>query len=99
MSFTICDCVQAKTILEIGMFTGTTTVSLALLPTVEKVTTLDIEPYLRDFNMPHFQQAGVADKIDVVIGDALRSLDKLDQEKATFDMVSTQNDELQQEWS
>lgn len=77
------------------MFTGTTTVSLALLPTVEKVTTLDIEPYLRDFNMPHFQKAGVADKIDILIDDALRSLDKLDKEKASFDMVNTSRNELQ----
>lgn len=78
------------------MFTGTTTVSLALLPTVEKVTTLDIEPYLRDFNMPQFQKAGVADKIDILIDDALRSLDKLDKEMVSFDMVSTSKKESQQ---
>ncbi|TCD67499.1 hypothetical protein EIP91_012304 [Steccherinum ochraceum] len=78
---------KAKNILEIGMFTGTTTVSLALVPTVRKVTTLDIEPYLKDINVPYFVQAGVAHKIDIRIGDAMTSLDTLDQENASFDMI------------
>ncbi|THH31782.1 hypothetical protein EUX98_g2386 [Antrodiella citrinella] len=78
---------KAKTILEIGMFTGTTTVSLALLPTVDKVVTLDIEPYLREINTPYFQQAGVAHKIDIRIDDALSSLTNLHKEGASFDMI------------
>lgn len=70
------------------MFTGTTTVSLALVPSVEKVTALDIEPYLLEHNLPNFKEAGVAHKIDVRIGNALESLDKLEEEGASFDMVS-----------
>jgi len=78
---------NAKNILEIGMFTGTTTVSLALVPTVNKVVALELEPYLLEHNLPSFKEAGVADKIDVRIGKALESLEKLEAEGASFDMV------------
>lgn len=37
--------------------------------------------------MPYFEQAGVAHKIDIRIDDAVKSLDALDKEKASFDMV------------
>ena len=79
--------VKAGTVLEIGMFTGTTTVSLALLPSVKKVVSLELEGYLKVNNTPYFEKAGVAHKIDVRIGDALTSLDTLIKEGATFDMV------------
>ncbi|KAF7790653.1 hypothetical protein EIP86_001609 [Pleurotus ostreatoroseus] len=78
---------RAGTVLEIGMFTGTTTVSLALLPSVKKVVSLELEGYLKVNNTPYFEKAGVAHKIDVRIGDALTSLDTLIKEGATFDMV------------
>ncbi|EKM57117.1 uncharacterized protein PHACADRAFT_172804 [Phanerochaete carnosa HHB-10118-sp] len=78
---------KAKVILEIGMFTGTTTVSLALLPTVERIVTLELEEYLEQTNRPFFEQAGVSEKIDIRIGDALSSLDKLIADNASFDMV------------
>ncbi|TCD70752.1 hypothetical protein EIP91_001781 [Steccherinum ochraceum] len=78
---------NARAVLEIGMFTGTTTVSLALVPSVDKVTALDIEIYLLEHNLPNFKEAGVASKIDVRIGNALETLDKLDEEGASFDMV------------
>lgn len=78
---------QARVVLEIGMFTGTTTVSLAMLPTVEKVVTLELEGYLESNNRPHFEQSGVSEKIDIRIGDALASLDQLIKEGASFDMV------------
>ena len=69
------------------MFTGTTTVSLALVPGVEKVVSLELEGYLKEINTPFFEQAGVAHKIDVRIGDALASLDALAKEGVSFDMV------------
>ncbi|PSR75705.1 hypothetical protein PHLCEN_2v8996 [Hermanssonia centrifuga] len=78
---------KARTILEIGMFIGTTTVSLAMLPGVEQVVSLELEGYLEEINRPYFKLAGVSDKIDVRIGDAIASLDKLIEEGASFDMV------------
>lgn len=78
---------QVKTVLEIGMFTGTTTLSLALVPTVEKVVSLELEGYLEETNRPFFDQSGVSEKIEIRIGDALESLDKLIEEGMVFDMV------------
>ncbi|GJE93464.1 SAM-dependent methyltransferase-like protein [Phanerochaete sordida] len=78
---------KARNVLEIGMFTGTTTVALALVPTVEKVVTLELEAYLEQTNRPFFAQAGVSEKIDIRIGEALASLEELSAEGASFDMV------------
>lgn len=39
--------------LEIGLFTGTTTLALGLLPNIEEVVALDIEPYLEQFDRPY----------------------------------------------
>ncbi|VDB94188.1 unnamed protein product [Peniophora sp. CBMAI 1063] len=78
---------KVKTILEIGMFTGTTTISLASIPGVERVVTLEIEAYLKEHNLPYFEDAGVANKIDIRIGDAVTSLDALGKEGTSFDMV------------
>ena len=69
------------------MFTGTTTVTLAMVPTVEKVVALELEGYLKDWARPYFEQARVSDKIDVRIGDAVSSLRQLDEENASFDLV------------
>jgi caffeoyl-CoA O-methyltransferase len=69
------------------MFAGTTTVALALLPEVDAVTPLELEPYLLKWAMPWWEKAGVADKIHARIGDAQKSLKELAKEGQTFDMV------------
>ncbi|GAA6058911.1 hypothetical protein JCM10212_002863 [Sporobolomyces blumeae] len=63
------------TVLEIGVFTGTATLALALLPSVQRITALDIEPFLESFNRPYWQRAGVSSKIDFQIAPALDSLE------------------------
>lgn len=79
---------RARTALEIGMFTGTTTVCIAsALPTDGKVTALEIDPYLDTFTRPLFNQTGLGDKIDVRIGDARQQLDKLAADKQQFDII------------
>lgn len=79
----------AKRILEIGMFMGTTTVSFALLPQVEKVVTMDIEPYLVELSSPWWEKAGVRHKIETMVGDTKVGLQKLRDEQNQFDLVST----------
>ena len=74
------------------MFTGTTTISLAMLPSVEKVVALELEGYLESLNRPYFERANVSGKIDIHIGDAKASLDKLSNENQMFDMVSYLSD-------
>ncbi|KAJ9477324.1 O-methyltransferase [Pseudozyma hubeiensis] len=71
---------RAKKALEIGMFTGTTTVCIAQhLPEGGKVTALEIDPYLDTFTRPLFSQTGLSEKIDVKIGNAVHHLDALSQ--------------------
>lgn len=60
---------------------------MGLLPHVEKIVALDIEPYLVDFAKPYYEQAGVAKKIDFRIGNAIKTLNDLEQDGETFDMV------------
>lgn len=61
-------------VLEIGVFTGTATLALALLPTVKQIVALDVEPYLKGFCEPFWASAGVSDKIDFKIALALETL-------------------------
>lgn len=62
--------------------------ALALLPSVESITALDIEDYLPSFVEPFWKRAGVASKIDFRIAPALESLDELIAAKdQTFDLV------------
>lgn len=79
---------RARTALEIGMFTGTTTVCIAAaLPQDGKVTAMEIDPYLDTFTRPLFEQTGLADKIDVRIGDARNTLHQLATEKQQYDII------------
>ncbi|SPO22274.1 related to O-methyltransferase [Ustilago trichophora] len=69
---------HAKKALEIGMFTGTTTVCIAeQLPHGGKVTALEIDPYLDNFTRPLFEQTGLGDKIEVKVGNAIDHLDSI----------------------
>ncbi|GAA5929119.1 O-methyltransferase [Sporobolomyces koalae] len=79
---------EPASILEIGVFTGTATLALALVPSVQRITALDIEAYLPAFVSPSWTEAGVASKIDFRIAPALDSLDDLvKQGHDGFDLV------------
>ncbi|GAA5865162.1 hypothetical protein JCM1840_003928 [Sporobolomyces johnsonii] len=79
---------KATNVLEIGVFTGTATLALALLPAVKSVVALDIEPYLAEFTKPYWNRAGVSSKIDFRIAPALETLKKLKEEgHEGFDLV------------
>ncbi|KAJ1019409.1 hypothetical protein NDA16_004526 [Ustilago loliicola] len=69
---------HTKKALEIGMFTGTTTVCIAQqLPQGGKVTALEIDPYLDTFTRPLFEQTGLGDKIEVKVGNAIDHLEAI----------------------
>lgn len=69
---------HAQKALEIGMFTGTTTVCIAQqLRQGGKVTALEIDPYLHNFTRPFFHQSGLAEKIDVKVGNAVDHLEAI----------------------
>jgi predicted O-methyltransferase YrrM len=81
--------IGAKRYLEIGTFTGYSALSVALaLPADGKVVALDISTDFTDKGRPFWKEAGVDGKIDLRIGPALETLDKMIAAKeAPFDFA------------
>jgi caffeoyl-CoA O-methyltransferase len=66
----------ARRTIEIGVFTGYSALCVALaLPEDGRVLACDINDEYVGVGRPHWQAAGVAHKIDVVLGPALQTLD------------------------
>lgn len=82
--------VGARSILEIGTFTGYSTLCLArAVPAGGRVITCDITDRWPSIGAPYWQRAGVADRIDLRVGDARETLAKLHAEEGPdgFDLV------------
>lgn len=85
-----CSLLRPRRVLEVGMFTGTSTVAFAAAKSVENVVALEIEPYLEAWCRPFWKKAGqgLNEKIDVRIGPAKDSLEKIIRDgEAPFDLV------------
>lgn len=68
----------AKRVLEIGTLAGYSTVWMArALPEEGKVVTLEISREHADFAQSNFRKAGLENKIELIFGRAMDSLDKL----------------------
>ncbi|MBH8576597.1 class I SAM-dependent methyltransferase [Nostocaceae cyanobacterium CENA369] len=69
---------RAKKTLDIGVFTGYSSLVVALaLPTDGKVVACDVSEEFSAIARRYWQQAGVANKIDLHIAPALETLDRL----------------------
>lgn len=73
---------KAKTVVEIGVFRGVTTLALAqclqkMNPQDSKVYGLDVSSEYAEIGQKHWKLAGVQDRIDLRIGDAKESLSEL----------------------
>ncbi|BAY34731.1 O-methyltransferase family protein [Nostoc carneum NIES-2107] len=82
--------IGAKKTLELGVFTGYSTLVVALaLPSDGKIVACDVSEEFTAIARRYWQQAGVTDKIDLHIAPALDTLDKLLQvgEAETFDFA------------
>jgi predicted O-methyltransferase YrrM len=79
----------AKRCLEIGTYTGYSALAVALaLPKDGSIVCCDVSEEWTAVGKPFWRKAGVAKKIDLRIGPALRTLDELlKREKQTFDFV------------
>lgn len=80
----------ARRCLEIGVFTGYTTLWLASsIPPDGTVVCCDIDERWPAIGAPYWQEAGVADRIDLRIGPALDTLDELERSGYAnlFDLV------------
>ena len=76
---------NAKSILEIGMFTGYSALSMAEgLPADGKLTTLEIDPKCVEFAQKYFDRSEHGKKITIKVGPALKSLEALE---GPFDLV------------
>lgn len=83
--------------LEIGVFTGYSALSIALaLPSNGRLIACDINPEYTAIGKRYWQEAGVANKIDLRIAPALETLDTLISEKqhGTFDFVFIDADKI-----
>ena len=68
----------AKKCLEVGVFTGYSSLCVALaLPPDGKIIACDVSATWTDIARRFWQRAGVADKIDLRLGPALETLDRL----------------------
>jgi predicted O-methyltransferase YrrM len=77
--------IKPSEILEIGTFTGYSAICLAQgLQDGGKLITLDCNPEMEDFTKPYFEEAGLKDKIEMIIGDATESIETL---QGPFDLV------------
>ena len=86
----LCEILDAKKVLEVGVFRGSTTLALALgLPNDGKVVGLDISEEYTHIGRKYWIAAGVEHKVDLMIGDATKSMETLlcKGEAGTFDLV------------
>jgi caffeoyl-CoA O-methyltransferase len=76
---------QARNVLEIGTFTGYSSVSMALsLPEGGRITSLDVNEETTAAARRYAEEAGVADRIDYRVGPAIETLEQLE---GPFDLV------------
>jgi caffeoyl-CoA O-methyltransferase len=79
---------QAKRILEIGMFTGYSCLAMAeALPDEGVVVACEVDPYVAQFAQSCFQASSHGHKIQVEVAPALETLHHLAERKECFDLV------------
>ena len=78
---------HASRVLEIGTLAGYSTINLARgVGPDGRVVTLEFEPRHAEVARKNFERAGVADRIEVVVGAALDTLPRLAERGETFDL-------------
>lgn len=79
---------RAQSILEIGTFTGYTTLAMAMasVPSA-KITTCDINKVFPSIGLPYWKRSGFDKKITLVLGAAMASLQACVAQKNRFDFI------------
>ena len=86
----LCRAVNARKAIDIGVFTGCSSVAMALaLPEEGKVISCDVNDDYAKLGKPFWEQAGVANKIDLRLKPATETLEELidNGEAGTFDII------------
>lgn len=77
--------IKPAAILEIGTFTGYSAICLAQgLQAGGRLTTIDCNPEMEDFAKPYFEEAGLSDKVNMIVGDASEIIANME---GPFDLV------------
>lgn len=77
--------IKPKKILELGTFTGYSTICLSKgLAENGTITTIEINDELEDIILEYFEKAGIQNKVNLIFGDALEIIPALDND---FDLV------------
>ena len=80
--------IRAKKVLELGTLGGYSTIWMARgLPDDGKLITLEYEKKHAEVAMNNFKRAGLENKIEIILGPALESLDKLKGQKFDFAFI------------
>jgi predicted O-methyltransferase YrrM len=80
--------IRATYVLEIGTLAGYSTINLARgIRPGGRVVTLEYEPKHAEVARENLKRAGVADRVDVIVGAALDTLPQLADRGETFDLV------------
>lgn len=79
---------RAKSVLDIGMFTGYSALAMAeALPPDGRLVACEVDQYVADFAKALFQGSPHGAKIQVKLGAALSTLDQLAEKGESFDLV------------
>lgn len=79
---------RAQRVLDIGMFTGYSALAMAeALPESGRLVACEVDPYAANFAQTLFREAAHGNKIQVELGPALETLDKLSAAQESFDLV------------
>jgi predicted O-methyltransferase YrrM len=79
---------NAKQILEIGALGGYSTIWLArALDETGKLITIEFEPEHAKVAKDNIARAGLSNKVEILVGDALKILPQLENNKTTYDMI------------
>ncbi len=89
----ICRMIQPKKILEIGTYTGYSSICMAqTLPEDGFIDTIEIDDEIQPFTQSFFDKSGYASQIKMHIGDALDIMPKL---KEQYDLIFIDGDKRQ----
>jgi len=93
-----CSMLATKRILEVGMFTGFSTLCMAEASPQCRVTAIEYDPYLVGVARRHFDRSAHGNKIEVICGDAIDVLGGMGMacnDESRFDLIFIDGNKLQ----
>lgn len=86
---------NARSILEIGVFTGYSALAMAeALPEDGTLVACEIDPYAASFAQKQFESTKDGKKIELIVGNAVESIQKLNDAGKSFDLIFIDADKL-----